>query len=81
MTSINLLNPILDALDGELEFKTDNRSLFEYSLVEFNKLGLDFLELSLALPEDKEAVITTEYEEKFMSKGNVIYYIKVKRKN
>ncbi len=77
LTGPNILNGILDILDGSLEFKTDNRHLFEYSIMEFNKLGLEIIDLSLDLHSDKENIITTEYEEKFMSKGNVIYYCEV----
>lgn len=80
LTGPNLLNGILNILDGELEFKTDNRHLFEYSLIQFNNLNLDILELSLDLHEDKTDIITTEYEDKFVSLGNKIYYCKVKRR-
>ena len=62
-----------------IEFKTDNRSLFEYSLITFNKEGYYFNELSLDLHKDKEDIITTEYEDKFSSMGNPIYYIKVEK--
>jgi|SRR5690625_695618 len=62
---------------GELHFKTDNRGLFEYSLVSLNRFGMDFheviLDLHAAEPEDN---IRTEYEEKFSAKGNLIYRIK-----
>ena len=61
-----------------LEFKTDNRKLFEYSIMQFNNLGLNILDLSLDLHKDKEDVITTEYEDKFSSLGQVIYYIRIK---
>lgn len=64
--------------DGTIEFKTDNRKLFEYSLQEFvlNKLPIE--DLSLNLHEDKEDIVTTEYEDKFVAKGNVIYFIEVR---
>lgn len=66
---------------AEIEFKTDNRGLFEYSLISFNKANYDFEEVSLDLHNSgKENIITTEYEDKFSSIGNVIYYIKVKVK-
>lgn len=65
-------------LDGELEFKTDNRGLFEYSLYSFANYGLDFLPngISLDLHADPELMVDnveTEYEEKFSSKGFPIY--------
>ena len=58
--------------------KTDNRKLFEYSLLEFINNNLEFNDLSLNLHEDKEDIITTEYEDKFIAKGNVIYFVEVK---
>lgn len=79
LTGPVIFSNIMNILKGDLEFKTDNRHLFEYSIKEFNKMGLEILELSLDLHKDKEDVITTEYEEKFMSKGNVIYYTKIKK--
>ena len=79
LTCNNILNSYRKALkeNGSLEFKTDNRKLFEYSILEFIKNGLEFKELSLNLHEDKEDVITTEYEDKFIAKGNVIYFVEV----
>ena len=62
-----------------IEFKTDNRGLFEYSLVTFNETKYKFNELSLDLHKDKEDIITTEYEDKFSSMGNPIYYIQVEK--
>lgn len=80
LTSPLIFKNILDILDGDLEFKTDNRKLFEYSIGEFNNMNLDICELSLDLHNDFEDIITTEYEDKFTSKGNVIYYTKVKER-
>lgn len=62
-----------------IEFKTDNRGLFEYSLVTFNENKYKFNELSLDLHKDKEDIITTEYEDKFSSMGNPIYYVQVEK--
>lgn len=62
--------------DGQLEFKTDNRGLFEYSLVSLNNFGMTFEKVWLDLHADEEAVVDnvmTEYEEKFSSKGQPIY--------
>ena len=80
LTCNNILNSYRKALkeNGSLEFKTDNRKLFEYSILEFIQNGLEFNELSLNLHEDKEDIITTEYEDKFVAKGNVIYFVEVK---
>lgn len=80
LTCNNILNSYRKALkeEGSIEFKTDNRKLFEYSILEFIQNGLEFKELSLNLHEDKEDIITTEYEDKFVAKGNVIYFVEVK---
>lgn len=64
---------------GDIEFKTDNIGLFEYSVQEFNRLDYNFLEFSCDLHRNNDDIITTEYEDKFMSKGNPIYYIKIKK--
>ena len=67
-------------VDGIVELKTDNRKLFEYSLAKFNEVGWVFEELSLDLHQDKEDIITTEYEDKFVGLGQVIYFVKVRIK-
>ena len=62
--------------DGRLEFKTDNRGLFEYSLASLNNFGMTFDQVWLDLHADEEALVDnvmTEYEEKFSSKGQPIY--------
>ena len=62
--------------DGQLEFKTDNRGLVEYSLASLNNFGMTFEKVWLDLHADEEAVVDnvmTEYEEKFSSKGQPIY--------
>ncbi|NLY79461.1 MAG: tRNA (guanosine(46)-N7)-methyltransferase TrmB [Lysinibacillus sp.] len=60
--------------NGEIHFKTDNRGLFEFSLVSMSQYGMLLKDVSLDLhanePEDN---IRTEYEEKFSSKGQPIY--------
>ncbi len=60
--------------NGEIHFKTDNRGLFEYSLVSMNHYGMRLnyvsLDLHVEMPEDN---IMTEYEEKFSAKGQPIY--------
>lgn len=79
LTGPIIFNNILKILNGDLEFKSDNRKLFEYSIIQFNNLGLDILELSLDLHKDCEDVITTEYEDKFVALNMPIYYAKIKK--
>lgn len=67
---------------GEIHFKTDNRGLFEYSLVSFSQYGLTLNFVSLDLHQsDFEDNIMTEYEEKFSKKGNPIYRCEVQYPN
>ncbi|WP_102691019.1 tRNA (guanosine(46)-N7)-methyltransferase TrmB [Rummeliibacillus pycnus] len=60
--------------NGEVHFKTDNRGLFEFSLVSMSHYGMKLnyvsLDLHAEMPEDN---VMTEYEEKFSSKGQPIY--------
>lgn len=63
--------------NGELILKTDNRSLFEYSLVSLSQFGMVLRDVTLHLHllDDPENV-KTEYEEKFSAKGQPIYRLK-----
>jgi len=57
-------------------FKSDNRHLFEFSLVEMNNYGLHFDEVCLNLHRDEfEENVRTEYEETWSAKGYPIYRI------
>ena len=61
---------------GEIHFKTDNRALFEYSLVSFSQYGMTLKGVWLDLhASDFEGNVMTEYEKKFSSKGQVIYRV------
>ena len=83
LTSNNFLN-IYDNMfrnSKEIVMKTDNRFLFEYSLISFTSNDYRIVEISLDLHKDnKEDNIETEYERKFSLKNNVIYYVKVIKK-
>lgn len=62
--------------NGEIHFKTDNRGLFEYSLVSFSQYGMKLKGVWLDLhASDFEDNILTEYEQKFANKGQVIYRV------
>ena len=58
-----------------IEMRTDNRDLFQYSLVSFSEFGYTLEKVSLDLHTDDMPEITTEYEDKFSSEGIPIYYV------
>ena len=55
--------------------KTDNRDLFISSIESLSSYGYSLNNISFDLHSREETIITTEYEEKFISKGNSIYYL------
>lgn len=62
--------------DGNLEFKTDNKDLFDFAVEEVEPAGWKIDAITYDLHHDEvmnEGNILTEYEEKFSSKGNPIY--------
>lgn len=68
--------------DGVVEFKTDNRPLFEFSLEQVEEAGWTLLGSTFDLHKDasmNEGNIMTEYEEKFSSMGNPIHKLIAKR--
>lgn len=63
------------AKDGIVEFKTDNRDLFEFSLEEIKEADWELLCHTFDLHHDtamSAGNVMTEYEEKFSSMGNPI---------
>lgn len=59
---------------GELHFKTDNKSLFEFSLNQLNEVDWKMRNISLDLHKsDIKGNIMTEYEAKFSAMGMPIY--------
>ena len=62
-------------LEGTIEFKTDNRGLFDFSLEEVPEAGWKLDASTRDLHHDpvlSEGNVMTEYEEKFSSMGNPI---------
>lgn len=55
--------------------RTDNRDLFTYSLESFSQYGYGLYDISLDLHSTGLELITTEYEDKFSSKGMPIYSV------
>lgn len=61
--------------DGRLEFKTDNRDLFDFAVEQLPEAGWKTEVLTYDLHADErlmEGNVMTEYEEKFSSMGNPI---------
>ena len=62
--------------EGVVEFKTDNRPLFEFSLEQVEEAGWKLLGHTFDLHHDEKmnlGNVMTEYEEKFSSQGNPIH--------
>lgn len=62
-------------LEGTIEFKTDNRGLFDFSLEEVPEAGWKLEAHTFDLHHNEEMMkgnVMTEYEEKFSSMGNPI---------
>ena len=62
--------------DGRLEFKTDNRDLFDFAVAELPEAGWKTEAITYDLHNEEEMAVgnvMTEYEEKFSSMGNPIY--------
>jgi len=57
--------------NGKVEFKTDNRKLFEYSLLTLNEAKVIMEYISLDLHKEDIPNIVTEYEEKFSKFGPI----------
>ncbi|MCR5358073.1 MAG: tRNA (guanosine(46)-N7)-methyltransferase TrmB [Lachnospiraceae bacterium] len=77
LTSGNFLDRYREIIkkDGVVEFKTDNRVLFDYSVAEAPAAGWEILKMTYDLHNDEEMIkgnIMTEYEERFSNMGNPI---------
>lgn len=68
--------------DGKVEFKTDNKGLFEFSLEEVKETKWNLDAFTFDLHHNEEMVkgnVMTEYEEKFSSMGNPICKMVISR--
>ncbi|MGL5042215.1 MAG: tRNA (guanosine(46)-N7)-methyltransferase TrmB [Culicoidibacterales bacterium] len=65
---------------GVLEFKSDNRTLYEFTVVELSEQGWIIQECSTNVHDQNSYVeakkYTTEYEKRFIGKGQQIFYLK-----
>lgn len=62
--------------DYEILMRTDNEDLFCYSLMSFSEAGYVLKDLTFNLHNDAEDIITTEYEDRFSSRGMPIYAVR-----
>ncbi|WP_219838650.1 tRNA (guanosine(46)-N7)-methyltransferase TrmB [Paenibacillus sp. R14(2021)] len=71
---IEILNDL-----GEIHFKTDSQSLFEFSLNSFADMELHMRNIALHLHRDtlRDDLVLTEYEAKFVERGNNIHRVEV----
>lgn len=61
--------------DGTIEFKTDNKDLFDFSLEEIKNSNFELLDFTYDLHHDpnmNDGNIMTEYEEKWSTRGQLI---------
>ncbi|GFI68700.1 tRNA (guanine-N(7)-)-methyltransferase [Lachnospiraceae bacterium] len=68
--------------DSVLEFKTDNKDLFEFALEELAPAGWEAVNVTFNLHEDallSQGNVMTEYEERFSANGNPIYKYIIRR--
>ena len=67
--------------NGEIWFKTDNRLLFNDSVIYLDKHDFDLVEFDVDYRKDKHDDPITEYEQKFMDLGQAIYRGVWRKKN
>ena len=82
LTSPIFLNKYEDIFkkDKKIIMKTDNRDLFEYSLMTTTCQGYKIEDISLDLHKLDRFNVKTEYEEKWSKKGYPIYYVSLIKK-
>ena len=71
LTHCGFLNTYRNVLKtgGQIHFKTDNRPLFEYSLLQFPKSGYALSEVTRDLHGNGPQGVMTDYEAKFYAQG------------
>ena len=73
LTHSNYLSKYSKLKIPEIFFKTDNRTLFEFSIESFSENGWKLKDISLDLHKSSYENIMTEYEQKFSEQGMPIY--------
>lgn len=67
--------------NGEIWFKTDNRLLFNDSVIYFDQHHFDLIEFDVDFRSEQQIDPITEYEQKFMDKDMPIYRAVWRKKN
>ncbi len=62
-----------------IHFKTDNYDLYRYSIESLSQYGYSFYDVTFDLHREFDSIIMTEYEEKFVKKGQKIYALKARK--
>lgn len=65
--------------DKIIELRTDSQSLYIYSLESLSQMQYSLSDITFDLNSTTPNRITTEYEDKFIKKGNKIYYLKASK--
>ena len=60
---------------GEIHFKTDNRDLFDYSLETIQSQPMTLVSVTRDLHQTHSNIVTTEFEDRFLSLGQPIYHL------
>lgn len=60
---------------GEIHFKTDNRTLFDYSVEQMIEYGMTITSKSYDYHNEETNIITTEFEDRFVSLGQPIHHL------
>ena len=61
--------------EPSIQLRTDNYNLFRYSIETLSQYGYGLYDVSFDLHNEVTDLITTEYEDKFVSNGDNIYYL------
>lgn len=81
LTSSRFLNRYDKIFKGgyKIIMKTDNLPLFEFSLESLKEYGYTIDYVTYDLHNDRDSIITTEYEDKFSSQGIKINYLEASK--
>lgn len=83
LSHLDYLNIYHDLLKekGEIELKTDHHELFEFTKKELSKSKFKILDISYDIHAEKENIIMSDYEGKFVETGKKIKFLKAVKVN